>query len=132
MIDQQSIADRIASACLDEPYDLDTEPDRSRDPEAARALYSLMRSISEECYCAGWMSGLEDALWRMLNGGSRRYGQGEDASEDRTVTETSVAALRHLHERCGGWWTWHDDTTGAGPDPSQWGARFVTIEEWTR
>jgi hypothetical protein len=106
---------------------------RSSDPKAARALVLLMRSISDECYCAGWMSGLEDALWDMLAGGSRRYGQGENGSSDGSVKPETVDALRLLHERCGGWWYWHDDAdadTGAGGDASEWGPRFATTAEW--
>lgn len=128
-----TIAARIARAELDEPADDEVreQAKRSRDPAAACALHSLMSSISEECYAAGWMLGLDEALWDMMGGGSRRYGQGEDDSDDCSVMPVSVDALRHLSAVCGGWWTWHDDTTGASKtDTREWGPRFVTTDEW--
>jgi len=131
VIDQRAIDARIASAVVDEPYDAGDEADRSHDPEAARALHSLMRSISERCYAAIWMRGLENALWDMLQDGPRRYGRYGNGEDGGCVSETSIAALRQLHVRCGGWWRWHDDLSGADPTkPDDWGTHFVTTAEW--
>jgi hypothetical protein len=120
---------RIAEARNNEGYDgTDEQLARSVDPEAARDLWSLMSDISEQCYCAGWLLGNEDTLWRMVTdrGDTRRYGQGEDGSENCTVHAVSVEALRYLHERCGGWWVWDD----SAPDAQDWGPRFLTTKEW--
>ncbi len=90
---------------------LSTSPDRV----SALALRDLMREISEAYRCAGWLSGLENDLWRMLQGGSRRYGMGE-------VTDAEIDQLRTLHERCGGWWVY---TEGHGE-------MFIATADWLK
>ena len=72
------------------------------------ALRDRMSNISEDCYCAGWMSGLEYDLWKMVRGGDRSYGMCR-------VSDDDVEQLRVLSEMAGGW---HD------------GARFIPIDEW--
>ncbi len=65
----------------------------------ARLLYRRMSDISEDGYAAGWRIGNEYALWRMLQGGDRRYGQIVVSSED-------LDELRLLSEHAHGWiWT---------------------------
>ncbi len=76
-------------------------------------LAELMGDISEDCYCAGWMMGLEHALWAMVLGGPREYGMGE-------VTEEQVARLKQLSDACGGWIVWSEGD----------GETFVPLEEW--
>jgi hypothetical protein len=61
-----------------------------------RALADAMSAISEAAYCAGWMDGLEYALWHLLTTGQTRYGRSK-------VTGEELARLRILSERCGGW-----------------------------
>lgn len=79
------------------------------DREAAIALEVYMRDMSEETYCAGWLSGLEHSLWRMLSeGGDHTFGIG-------TVTATDCDRMRRLSEKAGGWWTYD---------------RFVPIAAW--
>jgi hypothetical protein len=77
---------------------------------AADRLYQLMSDVSEDHYCAGWMSGLEYDLWGMVRGGPRHYGMGD-------VEPETVAELRQLSDDCGGWHT-HD--------------RLVPLDEWRR
>ena len=89
--------------------------------DAARLLLQVMRDVSEDYYCAGWIGGLEDELWRMVQGGDRRFGLG-------TVTEAEVADLRDLSTRAGGWWVW-EWTDG---DPQNSGPRFVPMDEWVQ
>lgn len=55
-----------------------------------------MSALSERAYFAGWMDGLELALWNALNGGPLRFGKVELTSEE-------LQHLRNLSERCGGW-----------------------------
>jgi hypothetical protein len=85
----------------------------AKDPTSVVPLAELMSNISEECYCAGWMMGLEYALWDMVLGGSRRYGQSE-------ASEAQVTEMRRLSERAGGWVRWQDDV----------GEVFVPLDEW--
>ena len=77
---------------------------------AQLGLIGLMTGISEEYYCAGWMSGLEYDLW-LIEPGSH-YGQG-------VITERQAALLRLLSEECDGWWHWTAD-----------GAKFIRLEKW--
>lgn len=79
----------------------------------AEALGVVMSEISEECYCAGWLSGLEYILWRFVVNGPGSFGQGE-------VDAAAVARLKHLSEVCGGWMVW---------DEVAW-RRFVPMSEW--
>lgn len=81
--------------------------------EAADTLLQEMGRISEDYYCAGWLTSLEFDLWRMVQGGDTGYGFGR-------LSPHEVDKLRWLSEQCGGWWIWDE----------QMGARFVTLKEW--
>lgn len=85
----------------------------AKDQNAASILVRLMSDISEEYYCAGWMSGLEFSLWRMVQGGDRSYGMSE-------VSEDEVTQLKQLSEQCGGWWYFNDDD----------GETFILVDDW--
>jgi hypothetical protein len=88
-------------------------------------LYTLMSDISEECYCAGWLSGNEYRLWSAMTDpkDDRAYGQG-------TITDDNVTDLQDLCERAGGWIYWHDDSWEPGLPQAHWGPRCMPIEEW--
>lgn len=86
---------------------------KALDRDAAIRLVDLMREVSDDYYCAGWINGLESELWRMVNGGDRQYGAGEVSLE--TVNE-----LLRLSEKAGGWWAWQDGI----------GELFVTAADW--
>jgi hypothetical protein len=122
---KDEVDERIAYAFVNEPADSSgyEQARRSKDPLAAAQLYSLMSDISEEHWCAGWMSGNEESLWAAMNDGSRDYGMGE-------IADVDIAALKRLHEQCGGWWYWHDDQNEPGLHHSHWGPRFLTTDEW--
>jgi hypothetical protein len=79
---------------------------------AALGLLGLMSGISEECWCAGWLIGLEFRLWDAK--ANAKCGR-------EIVTERQATLLRLLSEECGGWWHWKD-----GADNPQ----FVSIDEW--
>lgn len=86
--------------------------DQSPSPESAHLLARLMSDISEEHWAAGWMSGLEFALWDMVQGGSRRYGMDD-------VSDSEVAQLELLSELADGW-VIHGDG----------GEQYVPLEIW--
>ncbi len=82
---------------------------------AAVGLYALMAGISEEFWCAGWMHGLEYALWDALtNDGRRSYGRGYISERQRDL-------LRMLADECCGWWMWDTDLGRIG---------FVRLPDW--
>ncbi len=84
------------------------------DEGAAWGLLSLMTGISEELWCASWLTGLEHSLWQAREGGPMRFGMGE-------VTQRQCDLLRLLSEEARGWWRWDQDQ----------GAVFVTLDDWT-
>ena len=87
------------------------------DPEEAAqiGLYALMAGISEECWCAGWETGLEFDLWDAIGRFGKPYGQG-------TVTVRQARLLRDLAEECNGWWTRDENH-----EPE-----FVSLDVWRR
>ncbi|MBI2922011.1 MAG: hypothetical protein HYY18_13070 [Planctomycetes bacterium] len=82
---------------------------------AARMLADYMSDISEDAWCAGWMSGLEYALWRAVSEGPYQYG-------GVNLSNQHVERLRELSKACGGWIRF-DDVAGE---------TFVPIKEWQR
>jgi hypothetical protein len=86
---------------------------RSKDPIAAHDLCQRMSDISEDCWCAGWLTGCEFSLWDFMTKGGGDWGQGK-------VRTDSLSVLRTLSERCGGWIAWRDDV----------GNVFVPLDEW--
>lgn len=75
-----------------------------------------MSRISEDCYCAGWMDGLEFVLWESIYGGSHDYGIGQ-------ITDDDIETLKELSQACGGWYYWEEDASDAA---------FIPIGEWEK
>ena len=59
-------------------------------------LADYMSKISEKCYTASWMQGLEYALWNAVINGERAYGQD-------FITKKNCETLRILSEACDSW-----------------------------
>lgn len=78
-----------------------------------RDLAVYMSELSELAYSAGWMEGLEQALWRGVTTGPFRYGH-------LTLTTEHVEKLKALSNACGGWITFDDHLEES----------FVPIEQW--
>jgi hypothetical protein len=89
--------------------------DASPDPEAARELAHLMSCISEECWCAGWLSGTEYDLWDAIKDTSNPYEWGLC-----DIPEEMRRELKPLSDRCNGWIVCHEDL------------EFVQMDEWIR
>jgi hypothetical protein len=85
-----------------------------------RALFALMREVSEASYCSGWESGLEYTLWNYVQSAATpsRASTAMDGSEELNITATQRADLLVLSDLCGGW-IMRDETTV-----------FVTFAEW--
>ena len=85
------------------------------DNPAAVGLLTLMHDISEDHYCAGWMSGLEYSLWRIArDDGDPTYGF-------RPIPPERVEALRWLSKQASGWWVWDDAAHEE---------KFIPLHEW--
>jgi len=83
---------------------------------AKETLLRMMRDISEDCWCAGWLTDLEFTLWNAVTTGKMESGWG-------IVEERDLLRMKHLHELSGGWWIW-----ATGEDRE----RFVTTQDWLR
>ena len=75
----------------------------------------FMSDLSEEAYCAGWMDGLEFALWNAVINGPREYGWLQ-------ITAEQIAQLKCLAQDCGGWIAFDNKT----------GETFIPMAEWER
>ena len=78
--------------------------------EAARlGLLLMMRGVSEEYWCAGWLIDLEYVLWEVVIG----------KPSSIALTERQTQLLRLLSEEAGGWWRYADE-----------GEQFLLMEDW--
>jgi hypothetical protein len=59
-------------------------------------LAEVMSDISERAYYAGWMDGLEHALWAAVTGGNRHYGH-------HVLSDSELSELLELSRICDGW-----------------------------
>ena len=74
-----------------------------------------MSELSEEAYFAGWMKGLEYALWNALVDEPFEYGF-------LKITEQHIDELTKLSKACGGWIVFDD----------KFEETFVPIGEWRK
>lgn len=81
---------------------------------AAIGLLAVMFAISQECWCAGWIDGLEYRLWQVVQAFAPGdlYGQCE-------ISINQALLLRHLSYEAGGWWVWGGDRP-----------EFLTLQNW--
>lgn len=82
-----------------------------------RELAELMSEISEEAFCAGWMKGLELALWDAVTRGTREYGRME-------IDNDRIDRLRDLARACDGWIVFDDDREEVWVPMPDWIQRF--------
>ena len=61
-----------------------------------KGLADYMSTLSEEAFSAGWMKGLEYALWEAMNGELSEYGR-------LKFTESHRQKLRELSQQIEGW-----------------------------
>ena len=81
-------------------------------------LINEMSEISEECYCAGWMSGLEDALWNAVLNLPNDFKYGQD-----TISAERITRIRYASEWIGEWIIY---------PCHQPGVTSVPLDEWKR
>lgn len=82
--------------------------EKAKERDAAVELEALMSDISEECWCASWLIGLEFNLWAFCRGEPGEYGMGR-------VGHVEIHQLKKLSERADGWWRFEE---------------FVPMDEW--
>ncbi|MBX7244758.1 MAG: hypothetical protein K1X53_04625 [Candidatus Sumerlaeaceae bacterium] len=72
-----------------------------------------MSDLSEAAYCAGWMLGLEFALWRAITEGPQLYGR-------LAISAQHISQLQALSDDCGGWIVFDDEKEET----------FMSLDEW--
>lgn len=85
-------------------------------PEQKR-LGEYMSDISEKCYCAGWMSGLEYALWYAVENGELKYGHD-------LVTLEEIEQLKKLSQDCNCWIYFDDETEETAIEFTLWKQKY--------
>jgi hypothetical protein len=73
----------------------------------AGLLRKLMSGISEDYWCAGWLSGLEYTLWDAVTGKRKNVCSSEE-----------IEQLKYLSEKSGGWIIW--DEQAKDEDSYRW------------
>jgi ankyrin repeat protein len=83
--------------------------------EDQKKLGNFMSVLSEEAYTAGWMEGLEFALWKAMNNQITEYAR-------LKFTKEHIEKLKSLSSKINGWIIFDDKTEET----------FVTFEEWEK
>ena len=82
-----------------------------------RLLAELMSDISERAYCAGWMKGLEHALWSAVLGGGRQYGR-------HMISDSELSELQELSNICSGWIVFDEEHEEIFVSLADWGIKY--------
>ena len=80
-------------------------------------LAEFMSDISERAYYAGWMKGLEHALWAAVTGGNRHYGH-------HVISESELSKLRELSQICEGWIRFDEEHEEVFASISDWREKY--------
>jgi hypothetical protein len=99
----------------------DIDPDDgmiSRSALAKETLLYRMKQMSDDFFCASWLSDLEFIVWDMTFGKQQSF-----AGVD--VTDEMAKSFRDLAILSDGWWIWDDDA-----DPSEENPVFITMKRW--
>jgi hypothetical protein len=80
-------------------------------------LADYMTEISERCYYASWMQGLEYILWDAMLHGQREYGHDAISSKD-------IEILSDLSKATNSWIIFDDDTEERAIDLHNWREKF--------
>ena len=83
---------------------------------ARELLVHTMRDLSQEYWCAGWLSNLEFELWAFV--------QDEDAHWRKFLGRSDRKWLQQLANDAEGWYYWSDE------DPV--GEKFIPMEDWLK
>jgi len=81
--------------------------------DSQRQLADYMSELSEEAFCAGWMEGLELALWDGMNHEIDEFGR-------LKFTEDIIIELKILSSNANGWIIFDDEREET----------FVSWKEW--
>ena len=77
------------------------------DAQVRQLLLAGFEKISEEAYCAGWMTGLEQGLWDLATGDATGYGRLDLEDHGDLVAALHALAVEH-HV----WLRWSEEADG--------------------
>ena len=91
---------------------------------AKRHMRDIIRDISEDCYCAGWLDDLEFNLWLLIHHEpDEGYGMC-----DRQDLADRLALLDTLSRELGGWWHWGGEQRECWIPLDEWEAKFAVYK----
>lgn len=89
-------------------------------------LALLMSDISEDCFYAGWISGLEYTLWGMtLDPSKNQFGVHE-------VPLSEIEKVKLLSREIGEWPVWADDDEPGAEDVDGLWLKWLPLDEWEK
>jgi hypothetical protein len=106
-------------------------------------LCEVISEISEECWCAGWLTECEYSIWSLLEdyrkGKPLSWGTVDNFCTDEYLLRL-MSRLDNLQTKAKGWWYWDDTVIEEWVSTSfpghtcklTYGERFVTQEEWEK
>ncbi len=80
-------------------------------------LANYMSHISERCYYAGWIQGLEYILWNALLHGEKKYGQAN-------ISQNDIEILKDLSNATNSWIIFDNETEETAMDMDAWKHKF--------
>ncbi len=83
-----------------------------------KQLTELMSEISERCYSAGWMEGLEYVLWDAVISGPRHYGR-------EMITQEDINQLIQLSRKANAWIVFDDEQDQLAIPLDTWNILFA-------
>jgi len=69
-----------------------------------KKLLTMMEEISERCYCAQWLNGLEYTIWKFVQDDCKTVKWGQS-----TILRSELNKIRKLANKTGIWWIWIED-----------------------
>ena len=106
-------------------------------------LCQTIRDISEECWCAGWLTGCEYSIWELLQDFRQNKPLHWGQEEDFWKSDYMIFLMQNLDKfqrQARGWWYWDDTVIEEFESPIfpghmckiTYGERFISEEEWLK
>ena len=78
-------------------------------------LQSYIEDISDDCFCATWLSGIEYELWSIIQGDTPAI------NLYSTIYQSELDDMKLLSTEINGWVTWGDDDIQP---------MYISLDEW--
>jgi len=71
-------------------------------------LEQIMVNLSERCYCAQWLDGIEFVLWDFVEECRKKEWEDKDWGQNK-IKAWELLRLYKLSKEVDGWWFWLED-----------------------